>query len=156
MAGETIIPVIGNLTADPELRFTDSGVPVAAFTVASTPRFYDQGSGQWKDGDTLFMRCSAWRDLAEHAAESLRKGTRVIVWGRLSQRSYQTDKGENRTVFEMTADEIGASLKYATVQVRKATRDKVPHPADAAAPDGRGGLAVVPDTSPWDGDKPPF
>jgi single-strand DNA-binding protein len=154
MAGETTITIAGNLTADPELRFTGTGVPVTAFTVASSPRVYDQAANQWKDGDALFLRCSAWRELAEHAAESLRRGMRVIVTGRLKQRSYETDQGDKRTVYEIDADDVAASLKFATTEVRKATRDKVPHPADRAGEPGR--LAAVPDTSPWDGDKPPF
>nr|WP_315502874.1 single-stranded DNA-binding protein [Actinomyces oris] len=115
MAGDTII--IGNLTADPEMRFTPSGAAVASFTVASTPRTFDRQAGEWKDGETLFMRCSIWRDAAENVAESLTKGTRVIVQGRLVQRSYTTREGENRTVVEMQVDEIGPSLRYAKAQV---------------------------------------
>ena len=154
MAGETTITVDGNLTADPEIRFTATGVPVAAFTVASTPRTYDKDTGQWKDGDTLFLRCSAWRALGEHTAESLRKGSGVIVTGRLRQRSYTTDQGENRTVYELDVDNVGASLKFATVAIKKAARDGVPHPADR---DGQ-----APAADPWASDPggssgaPPF
>ncbi len=107
MAGDTVITVIGNLTADPELRWTQSGAAVADFTVASTPRTYDRNAGEWRDGDTLFMRCSVWRDTAENVAESLRKGMRVIVQGRLTQRSYDTQQGERRTVVELQVDEVG-------------------------------------------------
>ena len=117
MSNETIITVTGNLTADPELRFTPSGAAVASFTVASTPRTFDKQSQEWKDGDTLFMRCSIWREAAENVAESLTKGTRVIVQGRLVQRSYETREGEKRTVVEMQADDVGPSLKYATAKV---------------------------------------
>ena len=122
MAGDTIITIIGNLTADPELRFTPSGAAVASFTVASTPRTFDRQAGEWKDGETLFMRCSIWRDAAENVAESLTKGTRVIVQGRLVQRSYTTREGENRTVVEMQVDEIGPSLRYAKAQVTRQPR----------------------------------
>ncbi|QFG70014.1 single-stranded DNA-binding protein [Ornithinimicrobium pratense] len=122
MAGETPITVIGNLTADPELRFTPSGAAVANFTVASTPRTFDKQANEWKDGETLFMRCSVWREAAEHAAESLHRGDRVIANGRLVSRSWQTPEGENRTVMEMQVDEVGPSLRYATAQVTKAQR----------------------------------
>ena len=122
MSGEPIITIIGNLTADPELRFTPSGAAVASFTVASTPRTFDRQAGEWKDGETLFMRCSIWRDAAENVAESLTKGTRVIVQGRLVQRSYTTREGENRTVVEMQVDEIGPSLRYAKAQVTRQPR----------------------------------
>ena len=122
MAGDTIITIIGNLTADPELRFTPSGAAVASFTVASTPRTFDRQAGEWKDGETLFMRCSIWRDAAENVAESLTKGTRVIVQGRLVQRSFTTREGENRTVVEMQVDEIGPSLRYAKAQVTRQPR----------------------------------
>lgn len=119
MAGETVITIIGNLTADPELRTTRNGGTVANFSIAATPRVFDKQSNQWVDGDALFLRCSAWRDLASHCAQTLRKGMRVIAQGRLQQRSYQAQDGSNRTVIEMTVDEIGPSLKYATVQVQK-------------------------------------
>ncbi|MFI6425081.1 single-stranded DNA-binding protein [Promicromonospora sp. NPDC050880] len=122
MAGETVITVIGNLTGDPELRFTPSGAAVANFTVASTPRTFDRQSNEWKDGETLFMRCSIWREAAENVAESLTKGTRVIVQGRLVQRSYETREGEKRTVVELQVDEIGPSLRYATAKVTRAQR----------------------------------
>jgi single-strand DNA-binding protein len=122
MAGETVITVIGNLTDDPELRFTPSGAAVANFTVASTPRTFDKNSNEWKDGDALFLRCSIWRQSAENVAESLTKGMRVVVSGRLRQRSYQTKEGENRTVVELEVEEIGPSLKYATAKVTKANR----------------------------------
>ena len=122
MAGDTIITVIGNLTADPELRFTPAGAAVANFTVASTPRTFDRNSNEWKDGDALFMRCNIWREAAENVAESLTRGSRVIVSGRLKQRSYETREGEKRTVVELEVDEIGPSLKYATAKVNKANR----------------------------------
>ncbi|MDT5283616.1 MAG: single-strand DNA-binding protein [Mycobacterium sp.] len=122
MAGDTIITVVGNLTADPELRFTPSGAAVANFTVASTPRTFDRQSNEWKDGDALFMRCSIWREAAENVAESLTRGSRVIVQGRLKQRSYETREGEKRTVVELEVDEIGPSLRYATAKVNKASR----------------------------------
>lgn len=119
MAGDTVITVIGNLTADPELRWTQSGAAVADFTVASTPRTYDRNAGEWRDGDTLFMRCSVWRETAENVAESLRKGMRVIVQGRLTQRSYETPQGERRTVVELQVDEVGPSLRRARAQVAR-------------------------------------
>ncbi|HEY0186991.1 MAG TPA: single-stranded DNA-binding protein [Cellulomonas sp.] len=122
MAGETTITVIGNLTADPELRFTPSGAAVANFTVASTPRTFDRQSNEWKDGDTLFLRCSIWREAAENVAESLTKGTRVIVSGRLVQRSYETREGEKRTVYELQVDEVGPSLRYASAKVTRTQR----------------------------------
>ncbi len=122
MAGETVITVVGNLTADPELRFTPSGAGVANFTVASTPRTMDRQSGEWRDGEPLFLRCNAWRDLAEHVAETLTRGMRVIVQGQLKQRSYETKEGEKRTVYELEVDEIGPSLRYATAQVTRAAR----------------------------------
>lgn len=122
MAGETTITVVGNLTADPELRFTPSGAAVANFTVASTPRRYNSQTGQWEDGDPLFLRCSIWRDYAEHVAESLTRGTHVIVQGRLKQRSFETRDGEKRTVVEIDVDEIGPALRYATATVTKANR----------------------------------
>ena len=119
MAGDTVITIIGNLTADPELRWTQSGAAVADFTVASTPRTYDRNAGEWRDGDTLFMRCSVWRETAENVAESLRKGMRVIVQGRLTQRSYDTQQGERRTVVELQVDEVGPSLRRARAQVTR-------------------------------------
>ena len=122
MAGDTIITVIGNITGDPELRFTPSGAAVANFTVASTPRQFDRQSNEWKDGETLFMRCSVWRDAAENVAESLQRGTRVLVTGRLKSRSYDTKEGEKRTVMELEVDEVGPSLRYATAKVNKTQR----------------------------------
>lgn len=119
MAGETVITVVGNLTADPELRTTSSGASVCSFTIAATPRTYNRQTGQFEDGQALFMRCSAWRDLATHCAQSLAKGMRVIAQGRLQQRSYQANDGSNRTVVELQVDEIGPSLRYATAQVQK-------------------------------------
>lgn len=122
MANETSLVIIGNVTATPELRTIASGASVVNFTVASTPRTYNRNSGQWEDGDALFMRCSAWKDLADHIQASVTKGMRVIVQGRLSQRSYQTQQGENRTVVELQVDEIGPSLRYATAQVQRTQR----------------------------------
>jgi single-strand DNA-binding protein len=122
MAGETPITVVGNLTADPELRFTPSGAAVANFTVASTPRTFDRQSNEWKDGEALFLNCSVWRQAAENAAESLTRGMRVIVSGRLKARSYETREGEKRTVFEIDVDEVGPSVKYATAKVTKTSR----------------------------------
>lgn len=122
MAGDTIITVVGNLTSDPELRFTPSGAAVAGFTVASTPRHFDKQSGEWKDDDALFMRCSVWRQAAENVAETLTRGMRVMVTGRLKQRSYETAEGQKRTVVELEVDEVGPSLKYATAKVDKVTR----------------------------------
>ncbi|MCM3688517.1 MULTISPECIES: single-stranded DNA-binding protein [Kocuria] len=122
MAGDTVITVIGNLTADPELRFTPSGAAVANFTVASTPRTFDRQSNEWKDGETLFLRCSVWREAAENVAESLQKGMRVIVQGRLKSRSYETKEGERRTVTELDVDEVGPSLRYASAKVNRNAR----------------------------------
>src|ERR1700754_2291458 len=122
MAGDTVITVIGNLTADPELRFTPSGAAVANFTVASTPRMFDRATNEWKDGEALFLRCSIWRQAAENVAESLTRGSRVIVSGRLQQRSYETREGEKRTVIEMQVDEVGPSLRYATAKVNRTQR----------------------------------
>jgi single-strand DNA-binding protein len=122
MAGETIITVVGNLTADPELRFTPSGAAVASFTIASTPRQFDRNTNEWKDGDALFLRCSIWRQAAENVAESLTRGMRVVASGRLKQRSYETREGEKRTVVEMDVDEVGPSLKYATAKVNRTQR----------------------------------
>src|SRR3954466_11084165 len=122
MAGETVITVVGNLTDDPELRFTPSGAAVANFRIASTPRTLDRTTNEWKDGDPLFLACSVWRQAAENVAESLQRGSRVIVTGRLRQRSYETREGEKRTVMELEVDEIGPSLKYATAKVQKMQR----------------------------------
>jgi single-strand DNA-binding protein len=119
MAGETPITLVGNLTADPELRFTPSGAAVANFTVASTPRTFDRQSNEWRDGDAMFLNCAVWRQAAENVAESLQKGMRVIVQGRLKSRSYETREGEKRTVFEVDVDEIGPALRYATAKVTR-------------------------------------
>ena len=129
LAGDTVITVIGNLTADPELRFTPSGAAVANFTVASTPRAFDRQSNEWKDQETLFMRCSVWREAAENVAESLTKGTRVIVQGRLKARSYETKEGERRTSTELEVDEIGPSMKYATAKINRNSRGEKPRSA---------------------------
>ena len=151
MVGETVVTVIGNLTADPELRFTQGGLPVVGFTVASTPRSFDRQAGEWKDGEALFLRCSAWREPAEHVAGSLTKGTRVIASGRLRQRSYQDREGNTRTAVELEVDEIGPSLRYATAQVTRAARGET----RAAAPAGEWPPAppadewTVPDDTPF-------
>ena len=122
MAGETVITVVGNLVDDPELRFTPSGAAVANFRIASTPRTFDKQSNEWKDGDALFLSCSVWRQAAENVAESLQKGMRVVVQGRLKQRSYETREGEKRTVVELEVEEVGPSLKYATAKVARVQR----------------------------------
>jgi single-strand DNA-binding protein len=122
MAGDTIVTIVGNLTSDPDLRFTPSGAAVSNFTVASTPRSFDKQTGEWKDGEALFMRCNVWRQAAENVAESLTRGARVVVTGRLKQRSFETKEGEKRTVVELDVDEIGPSLKYATAKVNKIAR----------------------------------
>lgn len=126
MAGETLITVVGNLTADPELRYTQNGLAVANFTIASTARIFDRSSNDWKDGDPLFMRSSVWREFAEQVAGSLTKGMRVVAHGRLKQRSYETKEGEKRTSIELEVEEIGPSLKYATAQVTRVARDGSP------------------------------
>ncbi|MFC6287048.1 single-stranded DNA-binding protein [Nocardioides sp. GCM10027113] len=122
MAGETVITVVGNLVDDPELRFTPSGAAVANFRIASTPRTFDRQTNEWKDGDALFLSCSVWRQAAENVAESLQKGMRVVVQGRLKSRQYETREGEKRTVFEIDVEEVGPSLKYATAKVSRASR----------------------------------
>ena len=147
--GDTIITVAGNLTADPDLRYTTTGTAVASFTVAASRRVYDAGAGEWRDGDTLFLRCSAWRHLAEHAAESLTKGTRVVVTGRLRQRDYEAADGQKRTVYEVDADDLGPSLRFATAKVVKATRERPLHPTStdgtsATQPDGQASPAEPP------------
>jgi single-strand DNA-binding protein len=142
MAGETPITVVGNLTADPELRFTPSGAAVANFTVASTPRTFDKQTNEWKDGEALFLNCSVWRQAAENAAESLQRGMRVIVTGRLKARSYETREGEKRTVFEIDVDEVGPSLKYATAKVTKTTRQ-------GGGQGGGGGFGASGGDDPW-------
>ena len=156
-AGDTTLTITGNLTADPDLRFTTTGTAVATFTVAASPRVYDKDTGQWRDGDTLFLRCTAWRDLADHVAESLTKGTRVIVTGRLRQRQYETTDGDKRTVYELEAEEAGPSLRFATARIARTIRDKVPHPANADADAGQ--PVPVPagnGAGSEHGDKPPF
>ena len=138
MANETTITIIGNLTSDPELRFTPSGAAVANFTVASTPRVYDKATSEWEDGNTLFLPCSIWRDAAEHCADSLTKGTRVIVQGRLQQRSYDDREGNKRTIYEVAVDEVGPSLLRATAVVTRATSGAQPGRQPAARqPAGR-------------------
>jgi single-strand DNA-binding protein len=150
MAGETVITVVGNLTADPELRFTPSGAAVASFTVASTPRTFDKNSNEWKDGEALFLRCSIWRQAAENVAESLTRGMRVIVQGRLQQRSFETREGEKRTVIEMQVDEVGPSLRYATAKVNRSQRGSSGggFGADNAG-GGTGGGGFQPADDPW-------
>ncbi|WP_113705187.1 single-stranded DNA-binding protein [Nonomuraea lactucae] len=144
MSGETTITIIGNLTGDPELHYTQNGVGVAAFTIASSARTYNKGVEKWEDGEVLFMRCSAWRDLGDHVAESLTKGTRVIASGRLRQRTYEASDGDRRTVMELTVDEIGPSLRFATAKPQKAART------------GSNGHAGGSPADPWASDKPPF
>ena len=145
MAGETIITIVGNLTADPELRFTPSGAAVASFTIASTPRTFDRNSNEWKDGEALFLRCSIWRQAAENVAESLTRGMRVIASGRLKQRSYETREGEKRTVIELDVEEVGPSLKYASAKVNKTTRGSS---GGGFGSSGGGGAASAND-DPW-------
>jgi single-strand DNA-binding protein len=156
MAGETVITVIGNLTADPELRFTPSGAAVANFTVASTPRTFDRPTGEWRDGDPLFLRCNIWRQAAENVAESLTRGMRVMVQGRLRQRSFEHD-GQKRTVIELEVDEIGPSLRYATAKVNKVSRDDAGAPRRGSGPaDDPWGAAPPPGSGPAGDDEPPF
>src|SRR5262245_9990913 len=181
MAGETIITVVGNLTDDPELRFTPSGAAVANFTVASTPRNFDKNSNEWVDGEAMFLRCSIWRQAAENVAESLQRGMRVVVQGRLKSRQYETREGEKRTVFEIDVEEVGPSLKYATAKVTKTTRqgggggysgggapqqggggdDPWATPAPAQGGGRQGGGQSAPANDPWGApaggsDEPPF
>ncbi|WP_087028715.1 single-stranded DNA-binding protein [Mycobacterium sp. AMU20-3851] len=170
MAGDTVITVIGNLTADPELRFTPSGAAVANFTVASTPRTFDRQTNEWKDGEALFLRCNIWREAAENVAESLTRGSRVIVSGRLKQRSFETREGEKRTVVELEVDEIGPSLRYATAKVNKASRGGGGGGGFGGGNSGgapRGGGSEQPKDDPWGSapaagsysgsdDEPPF
>lgn len=153
MAGDTTITVVGNLTADPELRFTPSGAAVANFTVASTPRTFDRQSGEWKDGEALFLRCNIWRQAAENVAESLTRGMRVVVQGRLRQRSFETREGEKRTVIEMEVDEVGPSLRYATAKVNKASRGTGAGGGGGGFGSG-GGQSGPPADDPW-GSAPP-
>ena len=173
MAGDTTITVVGNLTADPELRFTPSGAAVANFTVASTPRIFDRQSSEWKDGEALFLRCNIWREAAENVAESLTRGSRVIVTGRLKQRSFETREGEKRTVFEVEVDEIRPTLRYATAKVNKASRSggggggggfggggggsrQQPAPASSAPADDPWGSAPASGSFGGGDDEPPF
>jgi single-strand DNA-binding protein len=163
MAGETVITVVGNLTADPELRFTPSGAAVANFTVASTPRTFDRQSGEWKDGEALFLRCNIWRQPAENVAESLTRGMRVMVPGRLRQRSFETREGEKRTVVELEVDEVGPSLKFATAKVTKAARNGGGQGANrggsasaAGSYDDPWGAAPAAGSDPAGDDEPPF
>ncbi|SNR27409.1 single-strand binding protein [Haloechinothrix alba] len=168
MAGDTIITVVGNLTADPELRFTPSGTAVANFTVASTPRQFDRQSGEWKDGEALFLRCNIWRQAAENAAESLTRGMRVVVQGRLKQRSFETKEGEKRTVVELEVDEVGPSLRYATAKVNKVSRGSGSGGfGGAGGGAGGAGASEAPADDPWSSapaagggggfsDEPPF
>jgi single-strand DNA-binding protein len=162
MAGETVITVVGNLTADPELRFTPSGAAVASFTVASTPRTFDRQSNEWKDGEALFLRCSIWRQAAENVAESLTRGARVVVTGRLKQRSFETREGEKRTVIELDVDEVGPSLRYATAKVNRTQRG-----SSTGGGFGGGASGGAPADDPWGSapaagdaggfsDEPPF
>ena len=151
-AGDTQITLVGNLTSDPELRFTPSGAAVAKFTVASTPRYMDRQTNEWKDGDTLFLNCQIWRQAAENVAESLTRGMRVIVSGRLKQRSYETKEGEKRTVVEMDVDDVGPALRNATAKVNRVARTDSGY---------NGGGASAPSEDPWAvpapaGDEPPF
>jgi len=145
MSGETVITLIGNLTSDPELRFTPSGSAVANFTIASTPRTYDKNANEWKDGETLFLRASVWREAAENVAQSLTKGMKVIASGALKSRSYETKEGEKRTVIEFEIDEIGPSLKYANAKVTRTQRKEQGNSAGFAAPGVQGG---------WGGNQP--
>lgn len=148
MAGETVITVIGNMTADPELRFTPAGAAVANFTIASTPRTFDKQSNEWKDGDTLFLRCSVWREAAENVAETLTKGMRVVAQGRLSSRSYETKEGEKRNVTELEVDEIGPSLKYASAKVTRTARGNGEGSANRGGNNG-GGFGGTPTNGSW-------
>ncbi len=164
MAGDTVITVVGNLTADPELRFTPSGAAVASFTIASTPRMFDRTTNEWKDGEALFLRCSIWRQAAENVAESLQRGMRVVAQGRLKQRSFETREGEKRTVIELDVDEIGPSLRYATAKVNRTQRGSSTGGGFGAS--GSGGGESAPADDPWGSapaasgggfsDEPPF
>lgn len=144
-AGDTQITIVGNLTADPELRFTPNGQPVANFTVASTPRVFDKQANDWRDGDSLFLRCNVWRQPAEHCAETLTRGMRVIVQGRLRQRSYENREGEKRTVYEVEVDEVGPSLRNATAKVTKAQRQG----SGQGQQGGGGSRQAGPGNDPW-------
>lgn len=149
MAGETTITVIGNLVDDPELRFTPSGAPVANFRIASTPRTFDRQSNEWKDGDTLFLSCAVWRQAAENVAESLQRGMRVIVQGRLKSRQYETREGEKRTVFEIDVEEVGPSLRSASAKVTKTTRQGGGGGYSGGGYSGGGQQQSAPADDPW-------
>jgi single-strand DNA-binding protein len=163
-AGDTQITIIGNLVDDPQLRYTPTGQAVASFRVASTPRFMDRTTNEWKDGDSLFLSCNVWRQAAENVAESLQRGTRVIVSGRLRQRSYETKEGEKRTVYEIEVDEVGPSLRNASAKVVKSTRSTGPSGGGGQGGYGGSGGGSRPADDPWaaDGagtgftDEPPF
>jgi single-strand DNA-binding protein len=152
MANETIITIVGNLTADPELRFTPSGAAVASFTIASTPRTFDRNTNEWKDGEALFLRCSIWRQAAENVAESLTRGMRVIASGRLKQRSFETREGEKRTVIELDIDEVGPSLRYASAKVNKTQRGSSGGGFGSAGSAGSGSAS---NDDPWSSSAPP-
>ncbi|MGW2644615.1 single-stranded DNA-binding protein [Streptomyces sp. NPDC001393] len=159
--GETPLTVVGNLTDDPELRFTPSGVAMAKFSVASTPRSYDKTSGQWQDGTAMFLRCTAWRDLAQHIAETLAKGMRVVVTGRLRQHNWQNEQGENRSMLGLEVDDIGPSLQFATAKVERvqrkgATSAPATDPWNTAAPASGGWGTPAPAGDRRQGDEPPF
>jgi len=170
MANDTVITVIGNLTADPELRFTPSGAAVTNFTIASTPRYFDKQSNEWKDSEALFLRCNIWREYAENVAESLSKGMRVIAQGKLKQRSYETKEGEQRTVIELEVEEIGPALRYATARVNKTPRggggfgnnsaglqnQGLQDLSNAAGAFAAAGATSGPANDPWVSDEPPF
>lgn len=166
MAGETIITLVGNLTADPELRFTPNGAAVANFTVASTPRTFDRTTNEWRDGDAMFINCSVWRQAAENVAESLTKGMRVIVQGRLKSRSYETREGDRRTVFEIDVEEVGPALRYASAKVTRNSgaagagySSGQPSGGGWSSQGGSGGYAAQPGADPWaraQSEEPPF
>lgn len=159
-AGDTNITVVGNMVADPELRFTPSGAAVASFRIASTPRFFDKQANEWKDGDSLFLTCNVWRQYAENVAESLTKGMRVIVTGRLKQRSYETREGEKRTVFEVEVDDVGPALKNATAKVNRVMREGGGGGGRNFDNSGGGGGGFAPADDPWStpppSEAPPF
>jgi single-strand DNA-binding protein len=154
VAGDTVITVVGNLTGDPELRFTPSGAAVANFTVASTPRTFDKNTSEWKDGEALFLRCSIWRQAAENVAESLQKGMAVIVQGRLKQRSYDTKEGEKRTVYELDVDEVGPSLRWATAKVNRTQRSGGGGGGFGGGAPSGGGSSSAPADDPWASSAP--
>ncbi|GAA3388101.1 single-stranded DNA-binding protein [Cryptosporangium minutisporangium] len=153
MANETTITIVGNLTADPEMRVTPTGVAVAKFTVASTPRTLDKASGQWVDGEAMFLTCTAWRQLAENVTQSLTKGSRVVLTGRLRQHHWETDQGEKRSMFGVDVEEIGPSLRWATATVRKATRSG---PTGQTPPDDAWSTAAPAAPTNHGSDEPPF